>query len=412
MTQINHHSAHDVRLKRATIAVIAPTYPPYRCGVGDYTAMLTEALCASGWHVHIFTTQREVQPTVSPQLTVSAVVPAWTVRQVWAVAAMVAHGRPEAVLLQYVPYLYARRGVGGAAPLLAWLLRLRGLRVVTVMHEPYVPLWKTLRWFVVGLIQRAMLLGVLSASAGVATSTGFWAGELRRWLPWYGQRIRRVAVGSNIPLLPFNAAERMAQRQRLDIAPHEVVLVFFGKLHVSKLIESVLRSPSYLRERGVPATLLMIGQDAAEVSPVMGRLGIAPDGVRCTGYSSVEDVSRYLHCADICLAPFIDGVSTRRTTVMAALQHGVAVVTTEGHSTERDLFAQDVAMTRAGDEHGFLEAVLQLARDPAQRTALAERGAQLYTREFHWPGIARQIEHLVGSNRRAPGGAADGEALG
>jgi hypothetical protein len=43
----------------------------------------------------------------------------WRVGTMGALASRIADDQPDAVLIQYVPFLYARRGIGFAAPVLS-----------------------------------------------------------------------------------------------------------------------------------------------------------------------------------------------------------------------------------------------------------------------------------------------------
>jgi glycosyltransferase involved in cell wall biosynthesis len=90
------------------------------------------------------------------------------------------------------------------------------------------------------------------------------------------------------------------------------------------------------------------------------------------------------------VAPFVDGVSTRRTTLMAALQHGVAVVGTDGRLTDDILRASREALTLApvGDRHQLEDAVRRLADDPGLRRSRGAAGRELYTSSFAWPVTA------------------------
>jgi len=389
-------AADDTRLLASTIAIVAPTYPPDRCGVGDHTGMLTAALAAEGVRVDVYTTRGSERTALPPGVSVHPLVASWSIASMRRLAADVANGHPDMVLIQYVPFLYARHGVGFAVPVLAWLLRRRGLMVTTVVHEPYVPLWTNARSFARGLAQRAMLVMLMLASARVAVTTRFWQHELRRWLPWRGRRIVRIPVGSNIPLSPISADERSALRTHLGCAQGDVVLTFFGSLHGTKLLGLIVRSVAHLQSAGLPAVLLIIGQEAHALAGVAAEAGLTPGTVVCTGYGSPEDVSRWLQCGDLFLAPFTDGVSTRRTTVVAALQHRLPVVTTSGRLTEQNLFADAVAMVPCGDNDAFVRCVANLARDPGERGALAERGYRLYERTFTWPAIVAQFNALWG----------------
>ena len=52
--------------------------------------------------------------------------------------------------------------------------------------------------------------------------------------------------------------------------------------------------------------------------------------VMTLGYVAAEQVSLWLQVAQLVLAPQVEGVNARKGTVMAALQHGRAVITTRG----------------------------------------------------------------------------------
>ena len=120
------------------------------------------------------------------------------------------------------------------------------------------------------------------------------------------------------------------------------------------------------------------------------------DGVAITadGPHPAEEVSRRLAAIDIFLATYSDGVSTRRGAMMAALQHGLAVVGTLGHHTDAELSAahgEALWLVPINDPKAFDAAVVRLAEDEGARSALGRRGRQLFDRRYAWPAIARQM---------------------
>ncbi len=378
------------RDQTTSFAIVSPSYPPDHCGVGDHTSMLAATLAADGARVNVYTTRGAPRST-PPRVHVHPVVPHWQAVSMWTLASTITRTRPNVVLIQYVPFLYARH-VGFAASFLALFLRLRGIAVVTIVHEPYVPLELNVKRFILSVAQRVMLVMLMLSSRRVAVTTMMLAHQLRRLLPWFGERVHRVPVGSNIVMHRIDQSERRALRGALGVAPDGAVLVFFGSLHETKLLGLILRTFVYLRESGVAATLLIVGQDQATFSAAAAKAGLTvPAEVICTGYATTEEVSHYLQCGDLMLAPFMDGVSTRRTTVVAALQHGLPVVSTEGRCTERPIFAGAVSMTPCHDEEGYVRAAHRLAHDPIARRGLSEQGRQLAEQRFSWPAIARSL---------------------
>ena len=83
------------------------------------------------------------------------------------------------------------------------------------------------------------------------------------------------------------------------------------------------------------------------------------------------------------LQPYIDGVSTRRTTIMAQLSLGLPVITTAGNLTE-PLWAESraVALTPAGDVGRMVEATHSLLGNEAERKRLAAAARSLYVDLF------------------------------
>jgi glycosyltransferase involved in cell wall biosynthesis len=110
-----------------------------------------------------------------------------------------------------------------------------------------------------------------------------------------------------------------------------------------------------------------------------------------------DEISRRFAAMDVYLAAIAEGVSTRRTSMMAALEHAVAVVATAGAATDPVLRRADgegLVLAPAESPGAFGEAAAALAADPARRAAVARGGRELFDREFAWP---RHVDRLAGA---------------
>ncbi|MFW5772335.1 MAG: glycosyltransferase, partial [Phototrophicaceae bacterium] len=117
--------------------------------------------------------------------------------------------------------------------------------------------------------------------------------------------------------------------------------------------------------------------------------------VTWTGYVDDVAVSAYLTASDAVVLPFRDGASYRRGSLMAAVQHGCAIITTQP-TTRIPLFKDGENMLLARphvlDENcppffHISHKILQLYRDPALRERL-RAGAVALADEFNWATIA------------------------
>jgi glycosyltransferase involved in cell wall biosynthesis len=191
-----------------------------------------------------------------------------------------------------------------------------------MVHEPFVPMvnW---RWTLMGIWQRLQLMALRFSADMVFASIEAWAAHFGA--AWPGRPTYHLPVGSNLP-----DRRSFRDRKRLSIGVEgAIVLATFGQNHPGRLWHCVVEASNALVESGRKVVLLNLGADVPRL------VGLHRDVVVHTpGYISGDKVARWLSAADIYLAPLADGASTRRTTLMAAMQHGLAIVATDGSLTD------------------------------------------------------------------------------
>jgi glycosyltransferase involved in cell wall biosynthesis len=104
--------------------------------------------------------------------------------------------------------------------------------------------------------------------------------------------------------------------------------------------------------------------------------------VHATGGLPPEDVAAHLAACDVLLQPYPDGVSSRRSSVMAGLALGLPVVTTHGFLTE-DIWDKTgaVALVPVAAE-ALVAATDAILSDPGRQSQMALRAAAAYHQHF------------------------------
>ena len=105
-----------------------------------------------------------------------------------------------------------------------------------------------------------------------------------------------------------------------------------------------------------------------------------------------------MSACDAVVLPFVDGISTRRTTAITTLQHGVPLISTLGADLDPCfVHGENVLLVPAGDQQALVDALVDLARHPELRTRLAHNARSLYESLFTWGAIARQVARVAES---------------
>lgn len=361
-----------------TFHLLTGEYPPGSGGVGDYTRLVACGLVERDCAVHVWCPA--AAESMDDAVHVHHLPDQFGARSRRmledAFTAM-----PGCVLLQYVPNALGARGAN--LPFCLWLLRLRqrSIDVRVMFHEPYFYFaWERPWRNALAVIQRVMAAVLIRASRVAYLSTATW----RRYLgPWGSSTM----IESPIPATIATAATAdsvAAWRARFAAGNSDALIVgHFGTFgdHVGREMTGV--APAILHG-ATRARFAFIGRGGEAFAAALAHREPALGArLQATGALSRDDVSAALRACDLVVQPYPDGVTTRRTSVMAALANGVAVVTTDGELTEPVWRATGaVQLAPASDPAALAAVTVALLDDARARTSLAASGRRLYDARF------------------------------
>jgi glycosyltransferase involved in cell wall biosynthesis len=359
-------------------------YPPSSGGVGDYTRALASELVRRGKDVHVWC------PSIASSGDDGAIhlhpLPDWFGARTRQMLAEAWRGLPGVVLLQYVPNALGAGGVN--IPFCWWVRRFgRDHEVRVMFHEPYFYFSWSPSGNVRAIAQRLMGRLLVSASRTIYFSTTTWS----RYLP-ASSRTTVLPVPSTIPRsCDTNAAARV----REGIAPSSdaEVVGHFGTYgnHVARELEPIV--PLLLGARPT-AQFVCIGRGSERfAAAVRERHPDIGHRVHHTGPLSSIDVAASIRACDVMVQPYPDGITTRRTSVMAALANRVATVSTAGTLTE-DVWSKTmaVALAPAGNARAIAAKVVGLLENRGARASLADAGRRTYDEQF---AIEKSVDALL-----------------
>lgn len=306
---------------------------------------------------------------------------------------LIAKDSPNWLLIQLYPLSYGGGDIGERCflqMLSAVRQRSPSTRIGLIVHErtPQVlPSSNPMR--------RLWIRKRLDAAIQAADVTFFliepWTREFARRFP--EQNFRTLHLGSMFPP-PDISREEM--RSKLGIDADTLVLGLFGRAEPSRKLSLIRPALSRLQASGQKFLVLHMGRDEGRTLQ-----SLAGFPVRSMGPVSHHDVTRHAMAMDIYLAPYEDGVSTRRTSMMMALSLGLPVIGTKGSATPKLLLNADghaILLVELSEPEQMAESVLKLAQDRGLRSALGAAGAALFEREFTY---SRAAETLMANLRQS-----------
>lgn len=362
--------------------LITGEYPPQPGGVSDYSRVVARGLAAAGDEVHVYAPVCAEFDLRDDGVTIHRLRGGFGPSGLLQLARLIGGRSDHRLLVQYVPHAFGFKAMN--LPFCLWLYaHARRNGGVTVMfHEVQLGVapGASVRHRLLDKVTGVMARLVASSAAQIFVATPAWGAPLRKYIS-REQSVVWLPVPSAIP--PIDDDARVA-RTRSAIKPDDGRIIgHFGTCPTA--IAAMLRAiiPLVLASDS-SARILLIGANGDAFRQLLARdsPALAPR-IIATGALPADEVSLAISSCDVMMQPYPDGVSSRRTTIMAALDHARAIVTNAGSFTE-PLWEQSgaVVLVRAGDTAGFASAVHGLSHDPIRRCRYATAAKALYAERF------------------------------
>ncbi len=349
-----------------SVTVVSTAAPDTFDGVGDFARSLAEALSA--------------ELLVLPR---QAGVPDW--RRIWRERHR--PGTGGLVLLQYVPQSYFS---GPEAllffPWIAFLKFRKKMKILVTFHEYNVPLCWSLKRLAARLFFDAALLFFGLIADGLIATHELNRRKISRLLPWRRRSVAVIPIGSPLP------DARMEEKKFVAAPP----FVLFGQPEGMdrKLVKDILR---HLENRPSQRAL-WLARSRAEAGRFLEAIGCGQSRIEILEGWDRHRIAALFSEDAIFLAPFVDGVSTRRSTLAAALGRGLPVAGTLGPCTNPELKKEPALQLAAGgDSRAFLGLLDRLVSEPEFRRQKSRESFELYARYFAWDKIGARYEAVIGA---------------
>ena len=374
--------------------IITGEYPPQHGGVSDYSRLVAEGLAAAGDPVHVWCpAAKGDRPTAAKGVEVHAIAGSWHGPDLERLnAELDGIEETKRLLVQWVPHAYGRRSLNVA--FCQWIRRRAraGDRVELMVHEPFLAFREgPLRQDAAAAVHRIMVALLLSRAQGVWVAIPAWSDRLRPWTLGRDIPFQWLPVPSNVPVRKCDGA---VSRRRAELlrGSEGIVLGHFSTYSpgtrrlLQQLIPKLLALHPDLRVQ-------LLGRGSEEmIDELLPAVPTHAGRVFATGPLTGDALSACLQSCDLMMQPYPDGASTRRGTLMAALAHGLPVVTTAGRLTETFWRDSDAAaVVSAGDDAAFVREISSLATDPARRRRIGDAARLTYEARF---SVARLVTTL------------------
>jgi glycosyltransferase involved in cell wall biosynthesis len=365
-------------MRTLTWEIITGEYPPQTGGVGDYAKNVARGLAALGDTVRVW--KRDLGGTVAEDAGVSI----RTLPDCFGKLSRKILARDlkadSIVLIQYVPQLFGRRGVN--VSFCYWLYSKTRAQIWIVFHEVAVKFqWRQpLRTAPLALAHSAMLI-FAARSAKQAWVT----------IPAWKRSVEKASRGNtSIGLLPvpspvedISVREKTAEIRRTLTGGMKYLVGHFGTYRQDHAALLQILIPQLLD--AIPAQFLLLGDNSVQFREALidSHPHLAPQIV-AMGHVPPDALSNHLKACDLMIQIYPDGVSGRRTSTMACLAHGCAVITNDGSSTEEFWKScKGLQLSKPGPDYiDFVSRAKKVLDDPLLSNQLRSEALRVYKERF------------------------------
>jgi hypothetical protein len=381
----------------SNIVTVSSKAPPHTCGVGDYTINFSNN-CKIKLNLNINLVVEVTCDYQSEPITILPIVENWSPASFQTLFLTLKASNVQTIILQYTCWSYSPKGLNlDLIPF--WQQCSKHFQTILIAHETYLP-WsiKHPGTWITSPRQKYLLKQLVQTSHQVFSGSEVYLQQIKQLTPLrlargnaHHQKLHYLPIPSNIPPAPLTPIQHQKIKQQLHIPPHYHILALFGcqeSIHQDWLT----KIDRHLQELNQPIYWLLLGNAQRITSPLLNPV-IRP------GHLTPNQLSHHLQIADLLLMPHRLGISAKRTTLMAALEHGIPIVGTHGYLT--DAFFHNLPSIQLVPDHHYPQFAAQVIKAISDLSSLrnAAKATQTYYHDhLSWNVVTQTLLPYLKNN--------------
>ena len=363
------------------IAIVCPNYPPayFEGGIAHYSRLLADHLKLRGHQVFVITSSEysysNVKGKESEAVQRIFIRGPWNHNSIEAFKKVTAKEKIDALILQYSPSSFK------ITFRIKWAISKFSCNKITAFHT----LWGE------GFDRIIGVLNLIGTKKIVATNSEIMS-ILKKRLPFLLKKTYWIPIGSNIPNNFCKETENLCDSKLIS---------YFGMLYSGKGLDLILDVLEGLNRKNYNYHFKFIGggmlnhesYEKAFLAKIKQRN--LSENVSCSGLISENEVSKWLIKSRFVFLPYERGLSDRRGSLMAAIEHGKAVLTAPP-AVAMHLFknGENILWPKHPTLNEYIKLSEKMLNDDELISRL-EKGAEELSNNFRWQKIATAYESAL-----------------
>jgi glycosyltransferase involved in cell wall biosynthesis len=293
--------------------MITGSFPPMKCGVGDYTAQLVNVLSQkNGVRICVLTGQEAQRQNLNDNVELFNIIENWHLGEIHKIRDIIEKWRPNIIHIQFPTQGYRHK-------ILPWLIPLlstrHNIKIVQTWHEYFYE--NKFAYILNGIIFR----NVIVVRPNFKDNLSFLLNLLFKFT-----NIHYIPNASNVPVIQLSPIERSEIKNEFNAA-NKKLITYFGFIYPHKRLEILFEITNPDQHH-----LLIIGDfnmsDPYHQFIYELALKRGLENVSILGYVPEEKVAKYLAASDAVVLPFLHGGGIWNTSIHAAAIQGSFILTT------------------------------------------------------------------------------------
>jgi glycosyltransferase involved in cell wall biosynthesis len=203
-----------------------------------------------------------------------------------------------------------------------------------------------------------------------------------------------IPVGSNITTVTVDEQEKAELRSELGLTSEHFVVTTFGSM-IGQGVVFLKTFLKWLANVDPLARFLFLGKDSELLKQQFNRDTELQKRIIATGKIPETQISPYLSLSNLFAVFYPDGASTRRTSFIVGLAHGIPTISNLGLLTNKNLISSNAACLLKDVSEEELTELKSCLGDRKWLENMGRQARSYFEKNLSWPKIAADYCHLL-----------------